>query len=232
MLRNVLAYSSLSKLASVHPIEKIILCIGTIIALGFSTKCYPLIINIIVFLFLHIKYKNPMHVVKGFVEATLIFAIFSSITFIFDYGIYKTLVIILKSVSGGIVISFLTLTTPTNHIFYLGSKVSWLKDICDLGKSMERFLIIVDDEFRALNKAMIARGGFGSFKAKVKDAGTLGGLLFVNTMYKWKEIKNGINSRCYQGIIHYSDEEFDLSYIRIALIMSYILFLIIIINIF
>lgn len=231
MLRNILAYSKVSNLAQRHPMEKILLCIGTIITLGFSTKCYPLIINIGFFLILHILCKNPMGIVKGFIKATLLFAIFSSITFIFDYGIYKTILIILKAVSGGIVVSFLALTTPTDHLFYLGSKVSFLREICDIGKSMERFLIIIDDEFRQLNKAMITRGGFGSFKDKVRDSGTLGGLLFVNTMYKWREIKAGINSRCYKGTLHYAEINFDLSYKRLAFIAIYIVILIILISI-
>lgn len=231
MLRNILAYSKLSKLSNRHPLEKILLCIGTIITLGFSTKCYPILINIGFFLLLHIMCKNPMSVVKGFIKATFLFALFSSITFIFDYGIYKTILIILKAVSGGVVVSFLALTTPTDHLFYMGSKVSFLREICDIGKSMERFLILIDDEFRQLNKAMIARGGFGSFKDKIRDSGTLGGLLFINTMYKWKEIKAGINSRCYKGTLHYAEIEFDLSYIRLAFILMYIILLIILISI-
>ncbi|MEG0671344.1 CbiQ family ECF transporter T component [Clostridium sp.] len=231
MLKTILAYSKLSKLTNIHPIEKILLCILPIIALSFSTKCYPLVINIIFFLGLHIVYKNPLHVVRHFVEATFIFALISSITFVFDYGWYSTLILILKSVSGGITVSFLTLTTPTDHIFYLGSKVSFLKDISDIGKSMERFLILIDDEFHMLRKAMICRGGFHGFKAKVKDSGVIASLLFVNTLNRWKDIKNGINSRCYKGNIYYRYEEFDLSYKRIVLIIGYIMCLIIFVSI-
>ncbi|MEG1256809.1 energy-coupling factor transporter transmembrane component T [Clostridium sp.] len=231
MLKTVLAYSKLSKLSNIHPIEKILLCILPIIALSFSTKCYALVINIIFFLALHIIYKNPLHVVRHFVEATFIFALVSSITFVFDYGWYNTLILILKAVSGGMTVSFLTLTTPTDHIFYLGSKKPWLRDICDIGKSMERFLVLIYDEFQMLRKAMICRGAFGGFKDKVKDSGTLASLLFINTLNRWKEIKDGIDSRGYKGNIYYRYEEFDLSYKRIVLIVGYVMCLIILVSI-
>ncbi len=231
MLRTVLSYSKLSKLANIHPIEKIILCILPIIALSFTTRCYPLVINIMFFLVLHIVYKNPMHIVKHFVEATFLFALVSSITFVFDYGWYSTLILILKAVSGGISVSFLTLTTPTDHVFYIFSKISWLRDICDIGKSMERFLILIDDEFQTLRKSMLCRGAFGGFKNKVKDSGSLAALLFINTLKRWKEIKDGINSRGYRGNIYYGFEEFHLSYKRIVIIVGYITFLIILVSI-
>ena len=231
MLRTVLSYSKLSKLANIHPIEKIILCILPIIALSFSTKCYPLIINIVFFLMLHIICKNPLHIVRHFVEATFLFALVSSITFVFDYGWYNTAILILKAVSGGITVSFLTLTTPTDHVFYIFSKINWLRDICDIGKSMERFLILIDDEFQTLRKGMLCRGAFGGFKNKVKDSGNLAALLFINTLKRWKEIKDGINSRGYSGNIYYGCEEFDLSYKRIVIIVGYITFLIILVSI-
>ena len=59
--------------------------------------------------------------------------------------------------------------------------------------------------------SMKSRGGFGTFSSKIKDTGKLAALLFVNTMERWKSIKEGINSRCYIGYMPYLGKTFILS---------------------
>jgi cobalt/nickel transport system permease protein len=164
-------------------------------------------------------------VVKFAVTLTL-FGLISTITFVFDYGIYYSLVVVLKTLSGAMALSFLALTTPIDDIFYFTSKMHWLSDITDIAKNMERFIVLIEDEYHIMYKAMVVRGGFGSFKAKIHDTGKLAGLLFVNSMNRWREIKDSIDARCSRGCMAYIRKEFAFSTLRVALCVGYCLVLV------
>ncbi|SHH70557.1 CbiQ family ECF transporter T component [Clostridium grantii] len=164
-------------------------------------------------------------VVKFVVTLTL-FGLISTITFVFDYGIYYSLVVVLKTLSGAMALSFLVLTTPIDDIFYFASKVNWLSDITDIAKNMERFIVLIEDEYGIMYKAMLVRGGFSGFKAKITDTGKLAGLLFVNTMKRWGEIKDSIDARCSRGCLVYSEKNFVFSILRVALCVGYCLVLV------
>lgn len=221
MLRLIIAYANLSIKKHINPLEKLMLCILPIIILSYSKSFIPLLLNIMLFLILHIRAKNPLVMVFKFTFAVFLFAAFSSITFIFDYGLKHSMLIWLKTINGGLCASYLSLTTPMEHIFYVLSRKESLRDICDIAKSMERFIILLQEEYYIMNNAMKSRGGFSSFKLKVINSGKLAALLFMNTMHRWKEIKDGINSRAYKGSMNYSNIEFDFSIHRVFLMILY-----------
>ncbi|MBC2397773.1 cobalt ECF transporter T component CbiQ [Clostridium tetanomorphum] len=221
-----MALSRRNKLTNVHPIEKILLAVMPIIVMGFVKNPIIIIGNILFFVLLHIKIRNNMKIVVKFALEIAGFAAFSSITFVFDYGWKYAGIIVLKSLSAGLCLSFFSLTTPIDQVLYLLSKNKWLKDICDIAKSMERFLVIINEEYNIMYSAMKSRGGFDNFSLKIKSTGKMAALLFVNTMTRWESIKEGINSRCYRGYMPYLDTTFDFSKGRFALIFFYDIILI------
>lgn len=232
MLKLIMALSKRSKLTYRHPIEKVIISIMPIIIIGFTKNPIIIIGNIIFFVIIHKLAENNMKVVLKFASHIAAFAAFSSLTFIFDYGIKYVSIILLKSVSAGLCLSFLSLTTPIDQLLYIISKNEYLKDMCDIAKSMERFLVLINEEYNIMYLSMKSRGGFGSFSAKIKDTGKLAALLFVNTMERWKSIKEGINSRCYRGYMPYFGEDLILSRKNLILACLYNLLLIISIVLF
>jgi len=210
-----------SKIAHIHPIEKILLAVIPIIIMGFSNSIYPLIFNVLVFGILHVLCKNPFRIVWKFTLASAAFASISSITLIFDYGWYYCIVLVLRTLSSGVCLSYLALTTPMDDILYLCSKNTYLRDVSDIAKSMERFIMLIEDEYVAIYNAIKSRNGFSSFSLKIRNTGKMAGLLFVNTMKRWQDIKDAINSRCYKGNMSYLQKEFDFSIGRMALILLY-----------
>ncbi|MEL5864273.1 cobalt ECF transporter T component CbiQ [Clostridium cochlearium] len=232
MLKLIMALSKRNKLTYRHPIEKVIISIMPIIMIGFTKNPIIIIGNIIFFAIMHKMAENNMKIVLKFTSHIAVFAAFSSLTFVFDYGIKYVGIILLKSLSAGLCLSFLSLTTPIDQILYLISKNQHLKDMCDIAKSMERFLVLINEEYNIMYLSMKSRGGFGTFSSKIKDTGKLAALLFVNTMERWKSIKEGINSRCYIGYMPYLGEDFILSKKNLILACSYNLFLIISILLF
>ncbi|WP_343771421.1 cobalt ECF transporter T component CbiQ [Clostridium malenominatum] len=221
MLKLIMALSKRNRISNVHPIEKVFLTIVPIIIMGFVNNPIIIIINIGLFILLHGVVKNNPNIVIKFALRIAAFAAFSSITFVFDYGISYTLTIILKSIFSGLSLCFLSLTTPIDQLLYICSKNDYLRDICDIAKSMERFLMVMDEEYNIMYNAMKSRGGFDSFSAKVNSTGKIAALLFVNTMERWKSIKDGINSRCYKGYMPYLGEDFEFSRRRFLIILLY-----------
>ncbi|GAA0122483.1 MAG: cobalt ABC transporter permease [Clostridium argentinense] len=229
MLKNIIAYSKISSQIHRHPFEKLCLCIFPIIILGFSNTIIPIILNIIIFIFLHKKANNPMNIVSKFSFGAFIFALMSSITFIFTYDLNYILLILLKSFSGGLCIAYLSLTTPLDHILYIFSRNKNLREICDISKNMERYILLIDDEAKLIYNAIKSRSGFITFKLKIVNTGKMLGLLFFNTMKRWNEIKEGLNSRCYRGNHYYSNFDFNITITNIIYIFIYNIILIILI---
>lgn len=221
MFRLISAYSKNSKYNLIHPIEKLLLTILPILILGFTKSAMPLLINIAFFALLHLICKNPVKIVVKFAVTITLFGLISTITFVFDYGIYYSLVVVIKTLSGAMSLSFLVLTTPIDDIFYLTSKVKWLSDITDIAKNMERFIVLIEDEYHIMYKAMLVRGGFSGFKAKVTDTAKMAGLLFVNTMKRWREIKDSIDARCSRGCMVYMRKEFEVCWWRVLGCLGY-----------
>lgn len=222
MLRLITALAKSSQLRFVSPLEKLFLTIIPIIILSFTKDIYVIVFNIVFFIILHIAYKNNLKIVFEFTSEIAGFVAFSSLTFVFTYGLPYVGVIILKSISAGLCLSFLSLTTPMDDIFYVLSKINFLKDFCDIGKSMFRFIMLLQDEYHLLYISVKSRNGFDTFKLKVVNTGKIAALLFVNTMRRWKDIKDGINSRCYTGSISYISKEFSFSIKRFLFICLYV----------
>lgn len=221
MLKLIMALSKISKLSNIHPGEKMLLSIFPIAAIGFSHSVVPIILNIIVFIILHAYSKNNRKIVTKFTLEIGAFAAFSSITFMFDYGLSYCAIILLKSLSAGLCLSFFSLTTPIDDVLLILSKHNWLKDLCDITKSMERFLIVIDEEYYILYNSIKSRGGFDGFKLRIRNTGKMAGLLFINTMNRWKSIKDGIDSRGYRGYTPYLAKEFNFSFFRLGAVCLY-----------
>jgi cobalt/nickel transport system permease protein len=221
MFKEISAYSKISVLVNRHPVEKIMLSIFPIIILGFCYNYVPIIINLAVFIVLHYRYKTPKHIVAKFTVVTTIFALFSSITFITDYGIWKTGIIILKTLNGGLSLSYLVLSTPLDQILKVISKFKAMREVCAIAKSMERFIFIIEDEYYVLVNAVKCRGGFSGYKNRVIDGSRVAGLLFVNTLERWKDVNHAVSSRCYRGYIPCLKENLDYSSRRLIVIIGY-----------
>ncbi|MGL5087409.1 MAG: energy-coupling factor transporter transmembrane component T, partial [Clostridium sp.] len=171
---------------------------------------------------LSFKANNPFDLVKKFIEVALIFSIFTTITLMFNYDIKYIIIIFLRGINGGITISFLALTTPLNHLVYLMSKNTLTKEIADIAKSMETFIIIIEKDFEITFKAMRSRGGFSNFKKSIRDFARVCAIVMKNLFLRWKEISDGLKNRCYNGKYNYS-YMFEFSKSRIGLIILYII---------
>ncbi|MBB6630254.1 CbiQ family ECF transporter T component [Clostridium algidicarnis] len=224
MLKEVILLSKVNDKSIVNPLEKIFISLGAIIILGFSKSYLPIIINIIFFGFMHFKNKHYFNIVMKFSLGTAAFALISSITFFFDYGAKATFLIIAKSFSGGLCVGYLSLTTPMDDILNLLHKSKYLQDFCDIAKSMERFILLLEEELIIMTSSVKSRNGFDTFNLKIKNSAKIAGLLFVNTLRRWDNIKDAINSRCYNGTLNYTANYNKINVRHMLFIGMYLLF--------
>lgn len=229
MIKEINLYAKNSKGKLIHPLEKLILITIALVFNGYTKNINFLILNIILFSFLSYILRNPIKIVFKFMCISILFFIMSSITLIFTYSIYEISIIFLRVLSGSIIISYLSLTTPLDDIIYVFYKIPIFKDLSDIAKSMERFLILIEDDFQITYKAIKSRGGFNGFKRGINDFGTMCGVVLKNLFHKWRDIDLGLNNRCYTGNVSYIGIEFNLSRIRIGLIAIYFILGIIVI---
>ncbi|GAB6168922.1 cobalt ECF transporter T component CbiQ [Clostridium carnis] len=205
MIREINLYSLNSKYREIHPLEKIFLVIVSLVSCSYTKNIYFICFNILLIIVLNLLAKNPLKIVSKFLAIISLFSLFTAITLLIDrYTINYILILILRGINGGVSIGFLALTTPINHIVYILSKWEYTKDIGDIIKSMERFIIILEDDFSITLKAIKSRAGFNGFKGSVIDFGKLCGVSFKNLINRWKEIDLALKNRCYIGRHNYS----------------------------
>lgn len=220
MIRLINLYALNSDYAKIHPREKILLVFISLISCSYTENIYLIIFNIVFFIILSIKAKNPFSIIKKFLIIVIIFSIFTTITLMFTYDIQYIIVLLLRGINGGITISFLALTTPLNHIVYLMSKNSLTREIGDIAKSMETFILVIEKDFEITFKSMKSRGGFSGFRKSINDFGRVCSVVMKNLFVRWKEISEGLKNRCYTGKYNYS-YNFNISKGRSLLIVFY-----------
>lgn len=229
MFRIITMYSKVGKFSRINPIEKLVLCICCLVINSFSKNLTVPVINIAIFIVLNIVARNPLKYLGKLMIGMFIFSVFSSITLVFDYGISFSMLLIVKTISSALCLLFFSFTTPLDYILYYLYKINMFRDVCDIIKSTEKFLILIEDEYHILYNSIKSKGGFETKFLIVKNTARLAALLFVNSMKRWSYIKDALNSRCYNGYMPYIKNHSDLSYGRFAVIAMYIACMVIIV---
>lgn len=221
MIREISLYSINSSLTDIHPLEKLSLTIISLIGASYINNNYILGINILFFIILNILSKNPKSIINKFICIALFFGTFTALSLWWQgYDFIYILTLVLRGINGALSIGFLTLTTPINHIVYLMSKNKWTRDIGDIMKSMERFIIIIEEDFSTTFKAIKSRAGFCGCKNSIRDFGRTCGLVFKSLIFRWREINLSLKNRCYIGRHNYY-YQFESSKYRVAFIIGY-----------
>ena len=220
MIREINLHARINKNNSIHPLEKLMITLISLILCSYTVNIYIICINILLISVLVLRAEIPLVIVKKFLMIGLTFSLISIIPILFIGNNTSIVIIVLRTLNGAMTISLLSLTTPLDHIIALISKSEFLRDIGDIAKSMERFLILIEDDFNIIFKAVKSRGGFNGYKKSIRDFGYVCSLVIKNLFSSWKEIKDGLNTRCYNGRHNYSFE-FSINTLRVISIIIY-----------
>ncbi|MGB9977118.1 CbiQ family ECF transporter T component [Thermovenabulum sp.] len=218
MIKEVILYSTSSRGRLVNPLEKLIFVLTAVISSNYFNAPLPFAINFTVFLFLHLYFKTPFNKVMKLLCEIAGFYFASSLVFLADKNIKGFLIANAKGVVNSSALTFLIFTTPVDDFLYLMSRTIFLKEIADLAKTMECFILLLEDELSLMILSAKARGGFDGFLNGIRSCAKIAALLLIDVLKRWKSIDEAISSRCFSGKIPYSKREFNRSGKRIILI--------------
>ena len=221
MLREVYLYSKTGLGIKYHPIEKLLLGILPLIIIGQKNNFLILTIYLIYFFFIEYYFKLPIRMIFKFFLLSAGFTLLSMIGLIISGYDYLDLVrLFYRTTIGALGISFIALTTDLDSILYLFSRFSFLREVCDIAKSMERFLFLVEDEFFVVKNAVTSRDCSTKYKVRLQNYGKIAACTFKNTILRWREIKDALEARAYNGNINYSPLTSKFSWISILIIIT------------
>jgi len=221
MIKEVILYSTSSRGRLVNPVEKLIFVLTAVISSNYFNTPLPFVINSGVFFFLHLYFKTPFNKVLKLIAEIAGFYFASSLIFIADKNIKGFLIANAKGVVNSSALTFLIFTTPVDDFLYLMSNTVFLKEIADLAKTMERFILLLEDELSLMILSAKARGGFDGFLNGIRSSAKIAALLLTDVLNRWKSIDEAISSRCFSGKIPYSKRKFNRSGKRIILIFLF-----------
>ncbi|MDO5707254.1 MAG: CbiQ family ECF transporter T component [Andreesenia angusta] len=207
MLRIIINLSKINILSENRIKEKLLVFILPIIILGFTESIIPSLMNILFCIFMINRLEIPFKIYRRFIRGVSLFIIMGMIPLLLDGQMNKALTIIFRSISSVSSIFLFSTTTPLEYIFYEFHKINFLKEFSEIARTMIRFLIMIEDEYRRIRYAMESRLGFSKNSEKIKNYAKLLGVLFINSMMKWKDIENSLISRGYRGELKFSEIE-------------------------
>ncbi len=229
MLRIIISLSKINKISQNRISEKLLVFLLPIIILGMSTKTIiPSLINIVFCLICIKKLEIPFTIYRRFVKGISLFVIMGGIPIIFIDSLNLAVMTSLRSFSSATSVFLLSTTTPMDSIFYELNRYSFFKEFSEIGRSMLRFIILMEDEFLRIKNAMDSRFGFANRKTRLKNFARVLALLLINMMKRWEEMENSLISRGYRGSLNFTFSEKKKSRKLIVIGVTHNLFLILI----
>lgn len=231
MIREINMYAGINKMSNIHPMEKLLILLIPLLCCAYTEEYKVIMFNIIIVALLGFWSKTSGKMMRKFIYIAMLFAFGSIIPFIFEQRYGLIMLFLLRTINGALAISIFALTTPINHLVYLMSKNNYLSEIADIAKSLETFLIILEEDFVMTLKAMRSRGEGLRYIDKLKSISKACGVVLKNLLYRWKEINEGLKNRCYVGKYHYS-YDFKINYKNYIFAITYLIINLIFIKLF
>lgn len=232
-----------NKLVSVHPAEKMLFAISsmlicvlsksvyldcfvlilmtflTIVRAGINWKFYiKLLLFPLSFLFLGIV-SIAITSVSSSMQSLVSFKILSIQYAITSESLNTAIILFFRSISAVSCLYFMILTTPMLDIIFILRKLRVPELILDLVNLMYRLIFIMVTIIMNVYTSQSSRLGYKSIKNKYKSLGYLVSTLFILAYKKANNMFIALESRCYSGTLNMIELKYPLSYKNIVLIV-------------
>jgi cobalt/nickel transport system permease protein len=221
-------YAHHNGLKDVNSYFKVLFAILTMIVCLVSTSpVIPIFISIFIAFLLIFLAKIPLKFYLKFISIPFIFGfltfVLMSLFFgmneqwfnigLFNLAVYKDgfnlgFLVFTRIMGCFSCLGFLSLTTPTNHLFSLldsleiskiGFKIP--KIVLELAMLMYRFIFVFLEETSNMYHSQETRLGYSTFNNSIKSMGMLASNLFIKTWLRGDQVYMAMESRCYDGSI-------------------------------
>lgn len=244
------AYSN--KLSNVHPMEKFVFAIATMIICLVANSLLVSLAVIILMTGVSVLmgkiplrfYVRLMLIPSSFLvmaittiavnivdqSANLLWGwqIFNVTIGITIQSVYTALKLLLRSLAAICCLYFLTLTTPAVEIIAILRKLKFPELFIDLMSLIYRFLFVLLDTACKIHTAQTVRLGYGNIKQGYRSLGQLVVNLFINSYHRAMNLYTALEVRGYSGSLRVLDRPYKLSKKNLLIIILADILLIII----
>lgn len=236
-------YVYANKLIEVHPLEKFLLTVATmVICLSAPTVYTPLLTLIIMAWLVIVKAGIPAKFFIHLMGVPIVFLMMGEMTLILsitnkpeDYLYYwrfrsfliginvqdlnNVLLLFLKSLGTVSCLYFLALTTPMVEIIAVLRKLKVPKLFIELMSLVYRFIFILLESAAAIYTAQSSRLGYVNSKSSFRSLSQLIYAIFIRSIHRSQMLATALEARCYKGEIRVLEKEFAVSKRSIMLII-------------
>lgn len=209
MLRDIAAISKISRISDYSPVSKMIAFLLPPLILSFDRNgLASSLVNLGVTLLIIRSLEIPLKIYTRFLKGISFFLILGSIPIILESGYYDGIVLVVRGISSAGSIYMFSATTPVDDLFYCLSRFKPVREVAEIGKSMMRFIITVEDEFKRTKNAMDSRLGFYGWKNRMVNTPKVAGAVFRGILRDWRETEQSLKSRGYAGKTVFLDRDY------------------------
>lgn len=219
------SYAYNNKLATIHPLEKTLFAILTmIICLMSKTMITPILVLALMSGGIILKAGIPARVLAKLLAIPLSFLLISVLTIAFSLATdpsgfwfahtFKSITIgirypdlitainlFLRSLGAVSCLYFLALTTPLTELITLLHKMKVPVIITELMVLIYRFIFVFLDTATTIRRAQLSRSGYVSTKSSFRSMSRLFSALLGKVFVKSQDLYNAMAARCYTGEI-------------------------------
>ena len=248
---NIDCYAYSNNLKTVHPLEKFLFAMISMVVCLTSTPVFiPLILLALMAGLVIYKAGIPARVFIILMLVPLSFLLISVLTIAFSIstnpsgfwlalitvkgltvGMYYSDLIIavhlfLRSLGAVSCLYFLALTTPMTEIITVLNKMRVPVIITELMMLVYRFIFVFMETATTINRAQTSRSGYVSMKSSFRSLSRLSSALLGKVFVKSQELYNAMVARCYTGEIKVLTKQYPVSPRNYMLITGFELLLI------
>lgn len=238
-------YAYENKLRQVHPMEKFILTVMSLLIclLVESLPLYAFVIFVMITILIT-KARIPVKALSKMLLIPLPFILISVFTISFnivktfgvlDYsvifrgyyigftndGLYQGVIILFRSFACICSMYALSLTTPMNDLVWVMRKLKVPDIFCEMFEMIYRFIFVLLETARSIRLSQRCRQGYDGYKRSFYSLGSLVCNLFIKAFQNYRMLYLSMESRGYDGEFHYVEESYTFSTRNQLMILNY-----------
>lgn len=145
-----------------------------------------------------------------------------------DASLLQATELVLKALGAVSALYMLTLTTPLGELITVLQKVHIPKILIELMHMIYRYIFIMLDTHSRMKNSAESRLGYVDFKTSCYSFGQVASNLFIVSLKRGTAYYNALESRCYEGELHFLEEEKPIQVKQVIAAVFFVMFLVMI----
>ncbi|MGB9792694.1 MAG: cobalt ECF transporter T component CbiQ [Thermacetogeniaceae bacterium] len=238
-------YAYINRLSGVHPLEKLVLSLATmLICLAVSSPAFSLVVIICMAGMVTVAARIPVRFFLKLMLAPVIFLVVGVLTVAFVWtehpsgafwgwrlgqcyfgvtgqGLAAAGSLFLRSLAAVACLYFLSLTTPAVDLFSVLRSLRVPSLFVELMSLVYRYIFVLLDTADKIYVSQASRWGYASLRTSYVSLGQLISNLFTKASHNYRMLYQALNARCYAGELRVLENSYVFSWRNLALILLF-----------